>query len=193
MTVPARMWTDGSCAFAYERPRVEGAPGPARGSGGWAAIVERGSEGWVRRGREPDTTSTRMELRALVGGLSSLPDRVPVVCTVDCTVAIVVHQKWLAGLSLRRLERRFPDGDLWLELIGEFERLHVGFRLLGRNQREAVHRRAHVIAGAEARALRAGLEQPPMPGMGFTPMRGWFLPAELDVVAARRPWLRLAN
>jgi ribonuclease HI len=58
--------TDGS-AICDESVLRDGA-GKRRYPGGWAAVIEHGSEGYVLRGREADTTNVRMELRAVIEG-----------------------------------------------------------------------------------------------------------------------------
>ena len=54
------IYTDGACL---------GNPG----TGGWAAIVVAGGEKTQLKGGEYETTNNRMEIRAVVEGLASLP------------------------------------------------------------------------------------------------------------------------
>lgn len=145
MNKTAHVYTDGSCV-ALEHKSESG----ARGYGGWCAVVEHGSEGWVLRGRELWTTACRMELQAVIDGLRSLPDRCAVRLFFDCTVILSIRD---------RLDREIPfsnvsDFDLWEQVASEFGRLHVELRLIEKRERVGQHQRAHTFAGAEARALR---------------------------------------
>lgn len=140
----ARVITDGSCVSGRRRER---------GFGGWAAVIEDGSDGWVLRDRVPDTSSTRMELVAAIEGLRALPSGKLVELVFDCTTILSVHDRWEQGLPMKS-----KDGDLWEQLAREFERLRVKLRLLEKDERMLEHKRAHVIAGAEAKALARGFE-----------------------------------
>lgn len=135
--------TDGS--------HISGRKGERRG-GGWAAVVERGSDGWVLRGRVQATSSTQMELRAAVEGLRSLEDGHLAELRVDCTAILGVHDRWSRGVAVGS----GADALLHHELAREFERLQVAVTLLEAGGKDVVHRRAHVIAQAEARAANRG-------------------------------------
>lgn len=149
MTPQARIWTDGSCVSAKRGER---------GSGGWAAVIHDGSEGHVRRGRVAKTTSTRMELRAAVEGLRAFERGRWVELIFDCTAILAVHDRWR-----RKEKQRGGDKDIATELAAEFERLHVKLTLLD-SGKPLEHRRAHLIAQAEARAEHAGrTEELPIP------------------------------
>lgn len=158
----ATVWTDGSC--------VTGRAGD-RCPGGWAAIVERGSDGWALRGRDPTTTSVRMELVAAIQGLRALPGGEAVLLRTDCTAIIGVYYRWKEGTlpRNRRLPRRdarlhLPrDADLWEDLGCEFDRLLVAIEVVRRRELDPVHRRAHVMAQAEARGMAAELYGKPPP------------------------------
>lgn len=143
------VWTDGA-AIGHDTRRGERQPG------GWAAVVEYGSDGYVLRGREPDTTNVRMEIRAAVEALRSLPTGASVTLVTDATVITTVHQRWARSLPLLG-----KDADLWDALAFEFDRhapSGLKVKLLGRGTAPPQHRRAHSIAGAEARSQAKGLD-----------------------------------
>lgn len=145
--IPATVWTDGSCVFGSAERYATG-----RGAGGYAAVVERGSYGWVRRGGVPDTTSSAMELRAIVEGLRSLPNAVPTVVVTDCWLAPAIQSKRRDGLSVRHAERRG-----WAALVEQLDRVDVVFRLVEKREVVPQHQRAHSFAHAEAKAMLARL------------------------------------
>lgn len=151
--------TDGSC--------ITGRKGE-RHAGGWAAIIERGSDGWVERGRTDEATSTQMELRAAIEGLRVLGDRENVELRTDCMAVLGVYHRWFAGEfrlphGTRKVRggsglgraMRSRDWPLWVELAQQFERLQVTVELIVAPERK--HRRAHMIAQAEARAANNGV------------------------------------
>jgi ribonuclease HI len=145
------IYTDGSCMHG-----IHNVPKATPGWGGWAAIVEHGSDGQVVRGRVPATTNVRMELRAAIEGIRVVPDGAHVVLHTDCTTISAVFFAWK--------EERVgvftgSDAKLWLELDAEFERLHPRVHLIVRGEVDPIHKRAHVIAGAEA---RGGLRNLPL-------------------------------
>jgi ribonuclease HI len=138
------VWSDGSCQHGLR----EVAKGQ-RGWGGWAAIVEHGSDGSVRRGRVGATTNVRMELMAAIEGLRMVPNSSSCTLHTDSTAIVVVHVRHLWPGFARYSGR---DAALWRALAVQFERLDVKIDLLGKGKRHPLHRRAHVIAGVEARA-----------------------------------------
>lgn len=137
------VWTDGSC-----HPAETG-----RGWGGWAAVVEHGSDGYVLRGRVPETTNVRMELVAAIEGLASIPLGERVVLHTDATTILSVeHRRRHGGIG-----GKGKDVDLWRDLAVQLDRLYVRVELLGRGVRDPIHKRAHSIAGAEAKGGVRGL------------------------------------
>lgn len=136
------VWSDGSCQHG-----VPQAPAGVGGWGGWCAVIEHGSDGQVVRGRVPDTTSVRMELRAAIEGLRVVPAGSVAVLHTDCTTILSVYDRWQRG----RIPRG-PDRKLWLELDAELDRIGgVHVALIEKGTADPVHRRCDKIAGAEAR------------------------------------------
>jgi ribonuclease HI len=68
------LFTDGSCL---------GNPGP----GGWACLLRCSSAERELTGSEPDTTNNRMELKAVIAGLSALKERCAVRVVTLCASA----------------------------------------------------------------------------------------------------------
>jgi ribonuclease HI len=163
------VWTDGSCLHGPTREERAHAPRGQRGAGGWAAVVWHGDDGYVRRGHVEETTNVRMELHAAVEGLRSIDGiHQPVILHTDATTIVSVrHALERDGergtVVLPRWRPARVDSDLWRLLAYQFERHDVTIDLLGRGERPAQHKRAHAIAGAEARELIAaqGVEVAP--------------------------------
>jgi ribonuclease HI len=124
-----QLFTDGGCS---------GNPGP----GGWAFILRHPASGKVleRSGAERETTNNRMELRAVVEGLSSLtrPTRVELISDSVYVGKGLTEwlPKWKAnGWRRKERDRLVPvkNEDLWRELDA----------LLGRHQLRFTHIRGH--------------------------------------------------
>lgn len=82
---PFKIWTDGSC-----RPN----PGP----GGWGAVIVGADRARQERsGAEADTTNNRMELRAAIEALNTLPSPSRVVLTTDSEYVQRGMTAWLPG------------------------------------------------------------------------------------------------
>lgn len=163
------MYTDGSCfqgsvvdSTGKELRRT------TRGYGGYAAIVEHGHDGWVVRGHAADTTSTAMELEAVLAGLHSVPNHLPVRVYTDCTLVLHVHDQWRRK-ALPSPRNAAMWGRLqWLELGALFDvRAPVAIHLVRRRDRNdpalrlhaLAHQRAHAFAQHEARLLRQGVAE----------------------------------
>lgn len=113
------IYTDGACS---------GNPGP----GGWAAIILCNSANLTISGNKLNTTNNRMELLAVIGGLSRL--RVP--CEVElysdsAYVCNAINQKWLDKWSHTGWRRssggEVLNRDLWEQLINLLKIHNVRF------------------------------------------------------------------
>ena len=113
------LYTDGACS---------GNPGP----GGWGAILQYNRHEKVLSGGEPGTTNNRMELTAVIEGLSALKDP----CSVDLYsdskyVVDSIQKDWV--YSWRNNGWRKPDkkpalnADLWEKLLKLLEIHRVNF------------------------------------------------------------------
>jgi ribonuclease HI len=147
------VWTDGSAI--HDDLLRRGVKGQWRSPGGWAAVVEHGSDGYVLRGRHPATTNVRMELVAVIEGLKQVPTGDRVTLHFDCTVVYSVLD-WIEWPS--RPSHQITDGHLWLQLAFQLRRLepNITFDLLGKGK-HPIHQRAHGMAGAEAKAMAMAL------------------------------------
>lgn len=101
--------TDGACS---------GNPGP----GGWAYVVKHAATGKERAesGAEPDTTNNRMELRAVIEGLSVLKRASIVDLYSDSKYVLDGLKSWLHGWKKKGWKtadkKPVKNQDLWMEL-----------------------------------------------------------------------------
>lgn len=109
------IWTDGS---------VLRNPGP----GGWAALTRVEGEERMIVGTEADTTNNRMELCAVIEGLSLLPPNSEVEVISDSRYVIDSSRKWLAKWMTNNWKTASGDAvknrDMWEQLAAVAER-HV--------------------------------------------------------------------
>jgi ribonuclease HI len=113
------MYTDGACS---------GNPGP----GGWGTILK--CDGHVKElsGGAPNTTNNRMELTAVIEGLSALRYPCEVVITSDSKYLIDAIQqgwavKWKAQGWMRNKKDKALNPDLWEQLLALLEVHEVSF------------------------------------------------------------------
>ncbi len=110
-TPAVELYTDGACS---------GNPGP----GGWAFILRHPATGKERErsGGEPRTTNNRMELRAVIEGLSSLTRPSIVDLYSDSQYVLNGLKEWMASWKARgwRTADKKPvkNRDLWETLDG---------------------------------------------------------------------------
>ena len=102
------MFTDGAC---------KGNPGP----GGWGAILRMGDSERELAGSEAQTTNTRMELMAVIKGLTALKSPCHVKLHTDSRYVIDGITKWVHGWQKNgwRTADRKPvkNEDMWRELV----------------------------------------------------------------------------
>ena len=103
------MYTDGACS---------GNPGP----GGWGTILKSGGHVKELSGGEPNTTNNRMELTAVIAGLSALKYPCEVTITSDSKYVIDAIQqgwakKWRAQGWMRNKKEKALNPDLWETLL----------------------------------------------------------------------------
>lgn len=172
------VWSDGSA-----RSGASVAKG-GRCPGGWAAVVEHGSDGEVVRGREPDTTNVLMEFRAAIEGLRVTPRGAEVELFTDCTTLQRALYEWANG-TLAKCKAK--DVAVWREFASAVARRRVRLVLLEKRVRPAQHLRAHVIAGAQAReqASLLGATEVRRPGTNPAPDPGKLPRAERRELARR--------
>ena len=83
------LFTDGSCL---------GNPGP----GGWACLLRCGSAEGELSGTEPHTTNNRMELQAVIAGLSALKE--------PCAVRVVTDSQYVQRAMTQHLSHWVARG-----------------------------------------------------------------------------------
>ena len=102
-----KLITDGSCL---------GNPGP----GGWAAILRSGSHTQEISGSHPATTNNRMEMTAVLEGLSSLHETCQVDIEIDSEYVKNGITKWMAAWKRRgwktTSKQPVKNQDLWRQL-----------------------------------------------------------------------------
>ena len=103
------IYTDGACS---------GNPGP----GGWGTILKSGGHVKELSGGEPNTTNNRMELTAVIAGLSALKYPCEVTITSDSKYVIdAIRQgwakKWRAQGWMRNKKEKALNPDLWETLL----------------------------------------------------------------------------
>jgi len=123
------IYTDGACI---------GNPG----SGGWAAIIiEDGTQREVH-GREAYTTNNRMEIMAVINGLSSVPESADVMIVSDSTYVVnTMTRNW----------KRKANIDLWERLDKETAKRNVKWRWVRGHAGHPMNEKADSLANQEAR------------------------------------------
>ena len=137
--------TDGSCL---------GNPGP----GGRACLLRCGSVEKEISGTDAHTTNNRMELQAVISGLSALRE--------PCAVRVVTDSQYVQRAMTRHLARWIDRGwvnsrgvlvsnrDLWEALLRESSRHQVTWTWIRGHGASAEQNRCDELAQAAARSLR---------------------------------------
>jgi ribonuclease HI len=133
------LFTDGACS---------GNPGP----GGWAYVLRHPTSGKAREdfGAEPDTTNNRMELRAVIEGLSALHRPSLVDLTSDSKYVLEGLKTWLDGWIARgwRTASKQPvkNQDLWEQLATLRQRHTIRFHWIKGHAGHAENERCDQLA-----------------------------------------------
>lgn len=111
------LYTDGACS---------GNPGP----GGWGAILEYAGHERELCGGEAQTTNNRMELTAVIQGLSALKERCHVTIISDSKYVLDAlrlgwAKKWQANGWMRNKHDPALNSDLWEQLLSLMEQHEV--------------------------------------------------------------------
>lgn len=113
------LYTDGACS---------GNPGP----GGWAALLQYRLHIKEICGFETNTTNNRMELTAVIEGLSALKEHCRVAVYSDSAYVVNAFEKgwlqnWLANGWRKTDKSSVENQDLWLQLLVQTEKHTVTF------------------------------------------------------------------
>lgn len=103
------VYTDGACS---------GNPGP----GGWGAIIIDENEEKEFSGFEPNTTNNRMELTAVIQGLSKLKEQTSVTVYTDSQYIVnAINLHWLDNWQIKgwmnASKKPVANRDLWEMII----------------------------------------------------------------------------
>ncbi len=154
MTPPTvHLFTDGACS---------GNPGP----GGWAYILRHPKSGKETEasGAEAATTNNRMELRAVIEGLSALTRRSTVELHSDSEYVLNGLREWMAQWKARgwRTAGRKPvkNRDLWERLDHLMAQHDIRFHWVRGHSEHPENERADQLAAAAREALVAHPDRP---------------------------------
>ena len=143
------LYTDGACS---------GNPGP----GGWAYILKQPSTGREREGSgaEPATTNNRMELMAVIRGLTALKGRSSVDLFSDSQYVLKGLKEWMKDWKARgwRTADKKPvkNRELWEQLDTLVQAHDVRFHWVRGHNEHPENERADRLAVAAREALVAG-------------------------------------
>jgi ribonuclease HI len=113
------LYTDGACS---------GNPGP----GGYGVILEYGGHTRELSGGFRNTTNNRMEMMAVIAGLSALKEACEVKVVSDSRYVVDAVEKgwvrkWQANGWMRNKKERARNVDLWRKLLDLLEKHRVKF------------------------------------------------------------------
>lgn len=134
------VWSDGAC---------RGNPGP----GGWGALIRVSGRPDVEvSGGEAATTNNRMELRAVVEALRSLPAGSEITVHADSTYVLNGITRWLAGWRrngwLTGSKQPVKNVDLWQDLDEQANRHTVDWQWVKGHAGDPGNERADALANA---------------------------------------------
>ena len=137
--------TDGSCL---------GNPGP----GGWAAVLRYGTHARELSGADPETTNNRMEMTAVLEGLSALREPCRVTIEIDSEYVKKGITEWLAGWKRRgwktASKQPVKNQDLWRRLDEAVARHDVKWRWVKGHAGHADNNRCDELAREAAMTAR---------------------------------------
>ena len=142
-----KIYTDGACSFN---------PGP----GGYCAILMYNGKEKVVSGAELETTNNRMELMAVIQGLSMLTER----CKVDlysdsAYICNAVNENWLQNWQLKNWKNsskeKVANRDLWEKLLELIAFHQVTFHKVKGHSDDELNNRCDSIARKEIAKILA--------------------------------------
>ena len=139
------LYTDGACL---------GNPG----AGGWASILVYKNHRKILSGNESDTTNNRMELIAVIKGLSALKRPVNITIVTDSKYVMDGIEKWITNWRQNNwktaAKKAVKNKDLWIKL-DELCSLHqVDWQWIKGHSGHAENEECDQIAQTEARRIQ---------------------------------------
>ena len=141
---------------------TDGGAEPNPGVGGWGAVTVDSTTGEHRElsGGEAHTTNNRMELMAAIRALEALEPGHQVALYTDSSYLRLGITQWLRRWKAEgwRVRGGAPvkNDDLWRELEAAAARHRIRWHWVKGHSGEELNERAHELAAAEMRRLRAG-------------------------------------
>ena len=135
------LYTDGACS---------GNPG----KGGWAAILIYKNNVKEISGYSEETTNNRMELTAVIKGLSALKEKCAVTCYSDSRyVCSAINEGWLANWMAsgwkKSDKKPVLNSELWMELSDLIQKHSVTFVWIKGHDENEYNERCDRLAVAE--------------------------------------------
>ena len=141
------VYTDGACS---------GNPGP----GGWGAILKHPSTGKARRmsGGEKNTTNNRMELKAVIAGLTAIKKASKVKVVSDSQYVTKGMTEWIENWVARnwRTSGKKPvkNADLWRELLEAAQKHQITWEWIAGHAGHPENEQCDQMAVAQAEAFK---------------------------------------
>lgn len=140
------LYTDGACS---------GNPGP----GGWGAILECEGRRKELSGGEANTTNNRMELTAVIQGLSALKYPCAVTLVSDSKYVIdAITKRWVYSWKAKGWKKadKSPalNVDLWEKLLIQLERHQMSYTWVRGHAGHPENERCDALAVAESRKFQ---------------------------------------
>ena len=140
------LYTDGACS---------GNPGP----GGWGAILECGEHRKELCGGEENTTNNRMELTAVIEGLSALkyPCEVTLISDSKYIIDAITLKwvyKWKQNGWMRNKKDKALNPDLWERLLQQIQRHEMHYTWVKGHAGHPENERCDQLAVAESQKFK---------------------------------------
>ena len=130
---------------------TDGACNPNPGRGGWAAILRYGDARRELSGGAEFTTNNRMEMQAVIAGLSAIKERCAVTVRTDSKLVITVCEltgpRWVSG----KKKKTPKNSDLLLELMALMQKHEVTFEWVKGHNGDPDNERADYLAEEQCR------------------------------------------
>ena len=145
MSAKIFLYTDGACL---------GNPG----AGGWACILCYEEHKKILSGCEIDTTNNRMELTAVIMGLSALKRPVDITVVTDSKYVMNGITKWIANWKRKHWKtaanKNVKNKDLWLSLDALCSKHRVSWEWIKGHSGHTENEECDQISQAEARKIQ---------------------------------------